>query len=129
LSNAGSTPAKDAGRLLGSFVIVLGGLLVLRALFGELDAVIVVWFVLGAGTGAVAGMARRVWVVLIHGTADRVDYPATSALLNFRAATDAGVPAQLVYCQGGVHGQSVVHCPDLWSRAANAFFGGAAGLP
>jgi pimeloyl-ACP methyl ester carboxylesterase len=68
-------------------------------------------------------------VLIVHGTADLVDYPVTSAAINLQTATGAGVPAQLVYCPGGVHGQSVIQCPDLWSRSANAFFGGAAGLP
>ncbi|HLX35591.1 MAG TPA: alpha/beta fold hydrolase [Candidatus Limnocylindrales bacterium] len=67
-------------------------------------------------------------VLLIHGTADRVDYPATSAELNFRAALAAGVPAELEYCQDGTHGSSVTACPDQWSRWANDFFGAAAGI-
>ena len=68
-------------------------------------------------------------VLLVHGTADLVDYPATSAAINLRAALAAGVPAELVYCPGATHGQSVLKCPDLWTRTANAFFAGAAGLP
>jgi len=67
-------------------------------------------------------------VLIIHGSADDVDYPRTSAELNLRAALAAGVPASLVYCPGGGHGKSVVTCPALWSSAANAFFGEAAGL-
>ena len=66
-------------------------------------------------------------VLLIHGTADDVDYPSTSAELNLRAALRAGVPASLVYCPGGAHGMSVDACPAVWSSAANAFFGEAAG--
>jgi pimeloyl-ACP methyl ester carboxylesterase len=68
-------------------------------------------------------------VLLIHGTADRVDYPATSAETNFHAALDAGVPAELEYCQGGTHGNSVKACPDQWSRWANDFFAAAAEMP
>jgi pimeloyl-ACP methyl ester carboxylesterase len=67
-------------------------------------------------------------VLIIHGTADRVDYPETSAELNLHAALDADVPAAVVYCRGGRHGQSVIQCPDTWSRWANDFFGVAAGI-
>jgi hypothetical protein len=67
-------------------------------------------------------------VLLVHSTGDRVDYPATSADLNFRAAIDAGVPAELAYCQGGRHGDTVLTCPALWSRWANDFFAAAAGV-
>jgi len=67
-------------------------------------------------------------VLLIHGTADDVDYPMTSAELNLRAALRAQVPASLVYCPGGRHGKSVEACPELWASSANAFFGEAAGL-
>lgn len=66
-------------------------------------------------------------VLIIHGTADEVDYPATSAELNLHAALEAGVPASLVYCPNGPHGKSVDVCPDMWTSAANAFFGEAAG--
>jgi len=65
-------------------------------------------------------------VLIIHGTADEVDYPATSAELNLHAALEAGVPASLVYCPGGTHGRSVDVCPRLWASSANAFFAEAA---
>jgi len=65
-------------------------------------------------------------VLIIHSTGDLVDYPATSAELNFKAALDAGVPAEPEYCQRGKHGDSVITCPEQWSRWANDFFGAAA---
>jgi pimeloyl-ACP methyl ester carboxylesterase len=65
-------------------------------------------------------------VLIIHGTADDVDYPVTSAEVNLHAALEAGVPASLVYCPGGTHGRSVDACPRLWSSSANAFFAEAA---
>jgi pimeloyl-ACP methyl ester carboxylesterase len=61
-------------------------------------------------------------VLLIHGTADRVDAPASSAEVNLRVARAAGVPATLAYCQGGTHGKSVEMCPSEWRAWAKAFF-------
>jgi uncharacterized protein len=65
-------------------------------------------------------------VLLIHGTADEVNRPGESAELNLAAARDAGVPAELEYCEGGTHGELIDRCPEEWARWATRFFEGAA---
>jgi pimeloyl-ACP methyl ester carboxylesterase len=60
-------------------------------------------------------------VLLIHGTADVLDRPEESAERNLAAARDAGVPARLVYCEGGKHGQLIDWCSSQWVTWATAF--------
>lgn len=64
-------------------------------------------------------------VLLTHGTADQVDPPAQSVERNLRAAREAGVPVELLYCPGATHGQTIDTCPDAWARRATSFLEGA----
>jgi pimeloyl-ACP methyl ester carboxylesterase len=66
-------------------------------------------------------------VLLLHGTADKVDPPAESAERNVVAAREAGVTIGLQYCQGAGHGQVIDTCPAEWAAWATSFLAGARG--
>lgn len=61
-------------------------------------------------------------VLLIHGTADRIDRPSESVERNFHAALEAGVPVELEYCVGADHSEAIDRCAADWSRWAVSFF-------
>lgn len=60
-------------------------------------------------------------VLLIHGLADRLDRPETSAEANVQAAREARVNIQLRYCPSGYHGHVIDMCPAEWAAWATAF--------
>jgi pimeloyl-ACP methyl ester carboxylesterase len=64
-------------------------------------------------------------VLLTHGTADQVDPPAQSIERNLRAAREAGVAVELLYCPGAAHGQTIDTCPEAWAHRATSFLEGA----
>ena len=66
-------------------------------------------------------------VLLIHGSADKVDRPNKSAERNLHAALDAGVPIGLQVCPGGGHGTVIDTCPQEWARWAVSFMDAAQG--
>jgi dipeptidyl aminopeptidase/acylaminoacyl peptidase len=70
---------------------------------------------------SVASLGDRPYLI-IHGTDDRANVPADSAELLLAAATDAGVPARLQYCEGGTHGQTTYDCADQYGGWVNDFF-------
>lgn len=60
-------------------------------------------------------------VLLTASLADQVDPPAEATERNFKAALDAGVPAEVQYCHGARHGQVIVRCADDWASWATSF--------
>jgi fermentation-respiration switch protein FrsA (DUF1100 family) len=60
-------------------------------------------------------------LLVIHGTADRNDVPATSADVIVAEAKDAGVDVELRMCESGTHGELVEACPDDWATWAVSF--------
>jgi uncharacterized protein len=54
-------------------------------------------------------------LLVLHGTADRINLPGESAEVVARAARDAGVSVELRHCQGGRHGRLIDDCPDDWA--------------
>jgi pimeloyl-ACP methyl ester carboxylesterase len=60
-------------------------------------------------------------VLLLHGTADRVDRPEHSADRTFAAAQAAGVPVELHYCEGATHGAVIDKCTAAWAAWVDAF--------
>ncbi len=65
-------------------------------------------------------------LLFIHGTADAEDLPAHVRDL-LRAATDAGTPAEIKWCEGATHGQPAYRCADAYSNWVGAFFSEALG--
>jgi pimeloyl-ACP methyl ester carboxylesterase len=65
-------------------------------------------------------------VLLIHGTADKIDVPALSVDLVVKAANAAGLQVELHWCPSGQHGQLVSTCASDWTRWVNDFLERAA---
>jgi fermentation-respiration switch protein FrsA (DUF1100 family) len=66
-------------------------------------------------------------VLLIQGSADKVDPPAEAAERNLAAARKAGVPIGLEICPGASHGKVIDACPTQWARWATTFLATAQG--
>jgi pimeloyl-ACP methyl ester carboxylesterase len=74
---------EGAGRAVGSFTIVLGGLLLVDAWFGASDGWWLLWIALGLLGGSVAGRPRLVWLAI------------AASFLFFPAAIAAGLADSL----------------------------------
>lgn len=70
---------------------------------------------------SVASLGDRPLLIL-HGTDDTSNLPSDSAEELLAAATDAGVPVRLQYCEGGTHGQLTYDCADQYGGWVNDFF-------
>jgi pimeloyl-ACP methyl ester carboxylesterase len=66
-------------------------------------------------------------VLLLQGLADQVDPPSEASDRNFEAALDAGVSAEIGYCQGARHGLVLATCPTQWTSWALSFMERAQG--
>lgn len=75
---------------------------------------------------SVAALGDRPYLIL-HGTEDTANVPADSAEELLEAATTAGVPVRLEYCEGGTHGQLTNDCPDQYGGWVTEFFEAAFG--
>ena len=64
-------------------------------------------------------------VLFLHGTADPYDLPQRSVELNLQAARDAGVPAEVHYCEGAGHAAVVDRCRVEWGAWVRAFLASA----